>query len=279
MTDQDALRKRLLDKAAGNQTNNANSTLHVSINSPVRPDLTTLQQMKDPLLADDLFEGMPAEMPSPVTPPPIRQPGRPNPTPPISPMHPQPFSQPTQPSYNPAQGSLSDSSIGSMGEDIEDFGDDFDEDSEQSDVSKLGEEITSDNTKDAAKKYIAFAVLILFVIVIIVAAIGRGAQKEHTTHKSPSSQSASSQRLYNESVNYSSDFYTDSIIVNKYMKLEDGVVNCYFEGTLREYGKDVAFLISPDEYNSYDNGDTIDVSYHIAKFGGKIYCADFKIIG
>ncbi len=267
MNDSDALRMRLRDKAAKQaQQGPSNPTLHVSINAPVGPDLTTLQQMKDPLLADDLFEGSTGSMPSPAVPPPIRpvQPARPSPAQPISPMHPQPFSQ-------QGQGSFADMSLG-------DFGDDFDEEPEMSDVAKLGEEITSDNNKDTSKKYIAFAVLALFVIVILVAAIGRGALKNQSSDKPHSSQSSVSQRLLNESVNYSSDYYTDSISISKYMKLENGVVNCYFEGTLKEYDKDVSFIVSPEDYNYYNNGDMIDVSYHIAKFGGKIYCADFKIM-
>lgn len=285
MTSADELRNRLMQKAAAAPAQN--STLRVNINPQVDPTSAgSMRQLNDDLLAEDLFD-----LSSDVGVPPIPQhpQAAANPSQHISPAHPMPFSQPQAPAQQPqAPQPFADPIYSSPGLDKpDDSGDD-------SDLKALGEAASQPgNEKNSVKLIVGGVIAILILAILILGFMKQSETKESDggTMTSPGTSvtdgyhspndvvtESDATVVVNESLNYSSDLYTDMITISKYMTLDHGVVSCYFSGTLVKYNREVAFEVTPDMYNAYTAGDTLEVSYRVAKFGGVMYCVDIQVI-
>ena len=289
MTSADELRNRLMQKAAAAPAQN--STLRVNINPRVDPTSAgSMRQLNDDLLAEDLFD-----LSSDVGVPPIPQHPQTaaNPAQPISPAHPMPFSQPQASIQQPkaprqAQQTFADPLYSSPGFDQPDNSGDG------SDLKALGEAASQIGDEKNSIKLIVGGVIAVLILAILLLGFmkqsktkdsGGGTMTSPGTsvtdgYRSPNDVGAGSDAtvVVNESLNYSSDLYTDMITISKYMTLDNGVVSCYFSGKLAKYNREVAFEVTPDMYNTYTAGDTLEVSYRVAKFGGVMYCVDIQVI-
>lgn len=297
MTNADELRNRLMQKAAAAPAQN--STLRVNINPQVDPTKSaSMQQLSGDLLSADLFDDVDLDVPQT---PPMRD--MPNPAQPISPAHPMPFSQnpqggapqmgppvrgPVQPPQQngyQAPPSFADpmySSGNAMPNEDEDSGDD---------LKALGEAASQSDGNDKPVKLIVGGVIAVLILAVLVLGFVKQSKSKDTAttpsvgssvtdgYRSPNDGVATdSTVVVNESLNYSEDLYTDMITISKHMTLDNGVVSCYFSGTLAKYNRDVTFEVTPEEYNAYSAGDTLEVSYRVAKFGGVMYCVDIQVI-
>jgi hypothetical protein len=138
------------------------------------------------------------------------------------------------------------------------------------------------------KKIIGIGFGIILAIIIIVAIINAGSSSSPTTNTATVTSSntaitsetitSNENRLYNPTINVTTDSYYDTISINKYLSVKNGTVTCYIHGIGTSTKSDIHVAVSITDYNKYTNGTSIKVSFNLMKIDGITYAVNAKIM-
>lgn len=157
--------------------------------------------------------------------------------------------------------------------------------SRSEDIDELSEELanTEDDKRSAVIKVIGGVAIAVLIIAFIFVGVKGGIDKVKNKDKDQPNTSTTSQgasgpatppgvlTLKNESISFDTDLYKDTLEITKIIELRNGTACCFFRGTPEHFPQLIYIPVTGDQYNSYDNGEFIDINYNIITFQGTAY--------